>query len=138
VIDSYMTGFTDARDAGPRILTHLYLLLGCAGPCWAWLATSGSKLIAKRLLSNQEATGALVAAPLAGVAVLGAGDAAAAVVGIIATSQGWAHTWAGAFVRVNERPTAAARPVAWPGARKTIKGRQPLSWPCWLVWRRST
>ena len=55
-LHSYMRNYTDSRDQGVAILTHLYLLTGCAIP----LMTSH---------------------PLAGVLVLGAGDAAGAIVG---------------------------------------------------------
>jgi hypothetical protein len=30
----YMADRADARDSGPPILGHLYLLLGCAAPLW--------------------------------------------------------------------------------------------------------
>ena len=31
---SYLSPFTDKRDSGPLILTHVYLLTGCALPLW--------------------------------------------------------------------------------------------------------
>jgi hypothetical protein len=31
---SYLSPFVDQRDSGPLILTHVYLLVGCALPVW--------------------------------------------------------------------------------------------------------
>lgn len=36
VIQSALITFVDEKDAGPLILTHLYLLLGCAVPLWLY------------------------------------------------------------------------------------------------------
>jgi len=33
-IDMFMKNFLDYRDSGPIILSHMYLLLGCALPIW--------------------------------------------------------------------------------------------------------
>ncbi|CAN0060150.1 unnamed protein product, partial [Laminaria digitata] len=58
-LDVYYGGFLDARDGGYFVVTHLFLLLGCAVPVWL------SGLAGNRL-------GVL---PYAGVIVLGVGDA---------------------------------------------------------------
>ncbi|KAI8981823.1 hypothetical protein BDF20DRAFT_912064 [Mycotypha africana] len=57
----FLTEFIDNRDLGPVILSHIYLLLGCATP--VWLGSSN------------------VLASLSGILSLGFGDAAASIVG---------------------------------------------------------
>lgn len=64
-IAAYMRSFIDHRDGGRVILTHLYLLLGCALPLW--LASSSSRT--SKVAVN------------AGVLALGVGDAMGAIVG---------------------------------------------------------
>ena len=141
----FMHGFTDGRDSGALVLTHLYLLLGCAAPLWLWLGTrleggGGDVLLiqAEGSVSSERGSSglqalppaaALGAAPLAGIAVLGAGDAAAAAVGILATALGYAHTWGWALgvacrppPRQQHLSRAAVAPAAWAGARKTLEG----------------
>ena len=46
VANSFIRGFIDSRDEGPMILTHIYLLLGCAIPVWC----------AATIKSNSEST----------------------------------------------------------------------------------
>eukprot|EP00753_Platysulcus_tardus_P006937 PLAT14706.1.p2 GENE.PLAT14706.1~~PLAT14706.1.p2 ORF type:complete len:285 (+),score=155.12 PLAT14706.1:176-1030(+) len=77
---AWLAPYVDERDGGAVILTHLYLLLGCALPMWL----TGSA--AHDLLA------------LAGVSVLGVGDACASLFGI------------------------ALRGPRWPGTRKTVSG----------------
>ncbi|KAJ2797742.1 dolichol kinase [Coemansia helicoidea] len=60
-IDRFLRRFTDARDAGPVVTAHFYLLLGCAVPVWL---------------------GGARAACLAGVLALGVADSAASLVGL--------------------------------------------------------
>ncbi|KAL4213966.1 hypothetical protein AB4K20DRAFT_1889309 [Rhizopus microsporus] len=60
-IHVFLTEFIDNRDLGPVILSHIYLLLGCASPVWV-----GS--------SN-------ILASLSGILALGFGDSAASLVG---------------------------------------------------------
>ncbi|KAJ1981567.1 dolichol kinase [Dimargaris xerosporica] len=65
----FIESFADDHDAGPAVLSHLYLLLGCAVPLW---------------LGSAHPLGSL-----AGVLTLGIGDAVASVVG-----QRWGyHRW---------------------------------------------
>lgn len=33
-LDSFLCQFTDSKDSGPAILSHFYLILGCALPIW--------------------------------------------------------------------------------------------------------
>lgn len=57
--------FTDSRDSGPLILTHIYLLLGCAFPTWLndpWIGFYHQYLYYNALI------------PLCGVLMLGIGD----------------------------------------------------------------
>ncbi|KAK1945735.1 Dolichol kinase EVAN [Phytophthora citrophthora] len=65
VIAEFMKSFIDYREAGRIILTHSYLLLGCALPLWLAPTSSTPPL----LVMN------------AGVLALGVGDAMGAVVG---------------------------------------------------------
>jgi len=60
-IHLFLVGFLDARDGGPIILSHLYLLVGCAAPVW---------LAEKHILAG-----------LSGIFALGVGDAMASIVG---------------------------------------------------------
>lgn len=68
-LNAFMRAYTDSRDEGIFILTHIYLLLGCAVPVW---------------VSSSEGI-----APYAGVLILGAGDAAAAVIGSTLGTHRW-------------------------------------------------
>lgn len=34
LLDSYYGGFLDARDGGKLVVTHIFLVLGCAIPLW--------------------------------------------------------------------------------------------------------
>ncbi|KAF9108077.1 hypothetical protein BGX27_008489 [Mortierella sp. AM989] len=60
-IHLFLVGFLDARDGGPIILSHLYLLVGCATPVW---------------LAEQH-----ILAGLSGIFALGVGDAMASIIG---------------------------------------------------------
>ncbi|KAF8932389.1 hypothetical protein EDD21DRAFT_340309 [Dissophora ornata] len=60
-IHLFLVGFLDARDGGPIILSHLYLLMGCAAPVW---------LAEHHILAG-----------LSGIFALGVGDAMASIVG---------------------------------------------------------
>jgi dolichol kinase len=83
-IDGYMHAFTDDRDSGLFVLTHLYLLLGCAVPVW----------IAAPAAPAVTAPGAAWGVgAFAGLLGLGVGDALAAVAGIAASTLGRAHRW---------------------------------------------
>ncbi|TYZ57523.1 hypothetical protein PybrP1_011278 [[Pythium] brassicae (nom. inval.)] len=71
-IAAFMKTFIDRRDAGRAVLTHSYLLLGCALPLWLSLPSgpaAGPNSPASALTAN------------AGILALGVGDAMGAVVG---------------------------------------------------------
>jgi dolichol kinase len=63
-IDVFMRSFVDARDCGRLIVTHIYLLIGCAAPLW----------IDARFDIHPMAA-------FAGLLIIGIGDAAASAVG---------------------------------------------------------
>jgi len=85
--------FIDSRDGGSLVLTHQYLLAGCAIPLLLAPALPPAAASPSRVEGADDDTqGGLglmgnlgplqLAAPLAGVLVLGVGDAIAAVVGV--------------------------------------------------------
>eukprot|EP00940_MAST-03C_sp_MAST-3C-sp2_P000326 g326.t1 len=67
MFDRYILSFTDDRDRGAVVLSHFYLLLGCALPHWLTLTQC----------NNHESSHCRAA----GVLAVGVGDAFAAVVG---------------------------------------------------------
>ena len=80
-LHTYMVQFTDERDEGVLILTHVYLLLGCAMP--VWLAVLGET-------ADEELAGrSTLLFALGGVLTVGIGDTAAAVVGRMAGRLPW-------------------------------------------------
>jgi hypothetical protein len=106
-IDRHMRGYTDGRDAGALITTHLALLLGCALPVWmtpldqpAAAAAAAAPAAAPAVAGQAGATLllaagplALVAARLSGLLAVGVGDAVAAIVGTRAVDRGTAVRW---------------------------------------------
>lgn len=98
-----MSVYVDERDAGIVILTHTYLLVGCALPLWLALlhegdgeSTSGARSWRSSGRSENEQEAERVARlilfyvpALAGVAALGVADAAASVVGSLAGGLRW-------------------------------------------------
>ena len=75
--------FTDSRDSGPLILTHIYLLLGCAFPTWLndpWIGSYRHYLYFNALI------------PLCGVLMLGVGDTMASFIGVNCGRTKWPGT----------------------------------------------
>lgn len=102
-LSAFLARFLDSRDGGTLVLTHLYLLLGCALPLWLSDAMMPTPSAAAPPREARAAAGssqgvALGAAPYAGLVVLGMGDAVASVVGV--------HLGR----------------VRWPSTRKTVEG----------------
>ncbi|ETO17898.1 hypothetical protein RFI_19407 [Reticulomyxa filosa] len=80
-IEQYMKGFTDEKDGGVLILTHVWLLIGCAIPLWLTLLKGITPLIFGQVFYFVYIT--------VGLVVLGMGDSAAAIYG---TKYG-VHKW---------------------------------------------
>lgn len=96
-LHKFMAVYTDARDSGYTIRTHIYLLLGCALP--VWLSGTGSTADLGAAADTQEgarAGNALFARhgiePYAGVIIIGVGDAMAAAVGSMFGRLKWRGT----------------------------------------------
>lgn len=124
-IHAYMTTYTDDRDKGVFVLTHVYLLLGCAVPLWLW-QTAPPAPAAQAATGGGAALSALwPTVPLAGTLALGIGDAFAAIGGICAAATRVSHTWgsvAGSLQALVRSPAAASIGRHWPGATKTVEG----------------
>ena len=73
-LSAFTARYLDSRDSGTVILTPLYLLAGCALPCAAHAYVAGAPL----------------GPALAGVYVLGVGDAMASVAGVYRGRTSWA------------------------------------------------
>lgn len=89
VLHVFMSEFTDHKDSGPVILSHFYLLTGCAAPLWIEGVRSASNTIvlrgggswlASRATDQVPATGVDISMFI-GVLTLGVGDALASIVG---------------------------------------------------------
>lgn len=73
VLHKLLKKFTDARDAGPLITSHFYLLLGCALPLWqSIIQESNDKLCF-----------------ILGVLILGIGDMMASFIGVLYGKHRW-------------------------------------------------
>eukprot|EP01027_Heterolobosea_sp_BB2_P018877 GEZU01026529.1.p1 GENE.GEZU01026529.1~~GEZU01026529.1.p1 ORF type:complete len:276 (-),score=61.22 GEZU01026529.1:628-1338(-) len=97
-IQEFLTRFTDARDSGTLILTHIYLLLGCAMPLWiteleleesATIMTSAmtSRPVSSLLAKDASAIKSLDV--ILGVLVLGVGDSLASICGVYFGGPRW-------------------------------------------------
>jgi dolichol kinase len=71
-VESFMRSFTDERDGGQLIITHIYLLIGCAAPLW---------------IDNRFDLHPMAA--FTGLLIVGIGDAAASAVGSYAGRTKW-------------------------------------------------
>lgn len=107
----FMSEFTDHKDSGPVILSHFYLLTGCASTIWIEGVRTGSNLARKSLtrglwpFSGQTVYTGLEQNPsnadismFIGVLSLGVGDALASIVG------------------------RRYGKICWPGSSKTLEG----------------
>jgi dolichol kinase len=101
-IDTFMRSFIDERDSGSLILTHLYLLVGCAAPVWLYTPANpseGTQLLSLTLFSPPlEADEALSSIdvhfllPYLGVLLVGLGDSFASLAGMYLGRIKWPHT----------------------------------------------
>ncbi|KAK1453677.1 cytidylyltransferase [Colletotrichum paranaense] len=131
-IASFLTPYVDGRDhKGPVVISHLFLLIGCAIPLWLSLATlprSGSGYLTGWEVPTREVS------MVAGVICVGLGDAAASLIGRRYGHRKW--VWGGGkslegsvafavavflglmaattWLRVGRWPVAAEQHVAWP------------------------
>jgi dolichol kinase len=78
-IDTFMRSFIDERDSGSLILTHLYLLVGCAAPVWLYTPANPSEDVHFLL-------------PYLGVLLVGLGDSFASLAGMYLGRIKWPHT----------------------------------------------
>ncbi|TPX51207.1 hypothetical protein SeLEV6574_g00422 [Synchytrium endobioticum] len=74
-LHSYLSQFSNDKDAGPAVLSHLYLLVGCALP--VWLSS----------VNGRYGFGGFL-----GIVTLGLGDSLASVVGIKYGRRRWPHS----------------------------------------------
>jgi dolichol kinase len=120
-VHAYVTRFTDARDSGVFIVTHLLLLAGCALPVWLSALPRpprGSSGAGGGGDGGGDGGGGRdgFTPHLAGVLALGVGDAAAAAVGVTAVSLGLGHTWGGLCAAARRHGSSCWRGVWCGGA----------------------
>eukprot|EP00124_Ichthyophonus_hoferi_P003160 Ihof_evm6s259 gene=Ihof_evmTU6s259 len=103
----FMQQYADQRDQGPAILSHIYLLLGCAMPVWLHLTISGC----------QDLSACQRIAPYSGLISLGIGDTFASVVGSCYGKRRWhaytSKTMAGTAAAVISQTVTCAMLVWW-------------------------
>ncbi|KAK1599503.1 cytidylyltransferase [Colletotrichum navitas] len=135
-IASFLTPYVDGRDhKGPVVISHLFLLIGCAIPLWLSLATlprTGSHYLTGWEVPTREVS------MVAGVVCVGLGDAAASLIGRRYGHRKW--VWGGGkslegsvafaaavfiglmaattWLRVGGWPVAEEQQVAWPAAAR--------------------
>jgi len=82
-IDTSVRRFTDEREDGPFVLTHIYLLVGCMTPA-----------LAARYMDNEQVPDMILGCllPLVGVFTLGVGDTMASLVGVYKGKNKWSTT----------------------------------------------
>ncbi|GKT40888.1 dolichol kinase sec59 [Colletotrichum spaethianum] len=135
-IASFLTPYVDGRDhKGPVVISHLFLLIGCAIPLWLSLATlprTGSGYLTGWEVPTREVS------MVAGVICVGLGDAAASLIGRRYGHRKW--VWGGGkslegslafavavflgliaattWLRVGGWAVAEDQQVAWPAAAR--------------------
>eukprot|EP01064_Diplonema_japonicum_P038606 TRINITY_DN940_c0_g1_i2.p1 TRINITY_DN940_c0_g1~~TRINITY_DN940_c0_g1_i2.p1 ORF type:complete len:489 (+),score=92.01 TRINITY_DN940_c0_g1_i2:34-1500(+) len=78
-VDEMFGVYIDEKDEGTAVLTHMYLLIGCALPVWyVFVCHHGGVFSAKSLLCA-----------IGGVTVTGLGDACASVMGVLFGRHKW-------------------------------------------------
>ncbi|ORX65009.1 hypothetical protein K493DRAFT_321923 [Basidiobolus meristosporus CBS 931.73] len=111
-LHGFLVTFLDHRDSGPVILSHMYLLLGCAVPIWL--------------------NGHFAVANLSGIFTLGLGDAMASIVG---KRFGKTH-WPGTSKTVEGTAAFIASMLAGSLVIGVLSGSAALS--MWETWRYFT
>ncbi|TQN75335.1 Dolichol kinase sec59 [Colletotrichum shisoi] len=135
-IASFLTPYVDGRDhKGPVVISHLFLLIGCAIPLWLSLATlprTGSGYLTGWEVPTREVS------MVAGVICVGLGDAAASLIGRRYGHRKW--VWGGGkslegsvafavavffglmaatmWLRTGGWPVADEQQVTWPAAAR--------------------
>jgi dolichol kinase len=99
-IEKYLKEHTDERDDGQVILTHMYLLAGCAIPLWI-----GSMTLfhhdKKQIAHAPTDTGVIYLCLLSGVVSVGIGDAMGSIVGKLCDTR---------------------NKIKWPNTNKSVQG----------------
>lgn len=93
LLHQFMSTYIDSRDSGLIILTHIYLLLGCALPVWFhyWIYTEQLQELQSNTNPSLPAVHTLFfyLPALSGLITLGIGDSAASIIGTYAGKHRW-------------------------------------------------
>jgi dolichol kinase len=107
----------DDRDSGPFVLTHIYLLVGCAWPVWITSATAAAPQHAG-------------VAAASGVLVLGVLDAVASAAGATFGRTRWPNSEKTVEGSLAGSATCAVSALAWAFLTGTLQSPQNAAWIC--------
>lgn len=127
-LQSFMVAFTDSRDSGPLLISHVSLLTGCATPVWlADLGVGGGVSDGRTSVALLDSTVVLAGVPLAafaGIVALGVADSAASAIGL---RYGRHRMFAGSKKTVEGTVGGAlVTAVAWIALVWVARGSDPL------------
>lgn len=141
-IAAFLTPFVDGRDLrGPVVISHIFLLIGCAIPLWLSLAALPRSSACGHLAGWEVPTRDV--SMVSGVICVGLGDSAASLIG-----RRWGHrkwVWGGGKSLEGSAAFAVAvfaglmaagvwlRLGSWPSVPVEVGGARLLSWSLW--WR---